>query len=49
MIYYFWEGFKLSIKIEIKQQNRESVNFEEIVQKTINVEAKAGLKSSIMV
>ena len=33
----------------MKQQDRESVNFEEIVQKTINVEAKVGLKSIIMV
>ena len=49
MICYFWGSLKPSIKIEIEQQNRESMNFEKIVQKTVNVETKVGLKSSIMV
>ena len=49
MICYFREGLKLSIKIEIEQQDQESVNFEEIMQKTINAEAKVGLRSSTMV
>ena len=49
MICYFRKGFKSSIKFEIKQQNRESMNFEEMVQRAINMEAKAGLRSSIMV
>ena len=49
MICYFWKGFKPSIKIKIKQQDRKSMNFEELVQRTVNVEAKAGLKSSTIV
>ena len=49
MICYFWKVFKPSIKVEIEQQDRESIDFEEMVQKAVNAEAKAGLKSSIMV
>ena len=49
MICYFQEGLKPFFKIEIKQQNRESMNFEEMMQKTINVEANAGLRSNTMV
>ena len=49
MICYFWEGLKPSIKVEIEQQHWESMNFEELVQKTVNAEAKKGLKSSTMV
>ena len=33
----------------MEQQDRESMDFEEIVQRTVNAEAKAGLKSSTMV
>ena len=33
----------------MEQQDRESVNFEEMVQKAINAKAKTGLKSIIMV
>ena len=33
----------------MEQQNRESMDFEEIVQRAINAEAKAGLRSSTMV
>ena len=49
MICYFREGLKPSIKVEIKQQDWESMNFEDMVQKTVNAEAKAGLRSSTMV
>ena len=49
MLYYFRESFKSSIKVKMEQQNRESMNFEEMLQKTVNAEAKAGLRSSIMV
>ena len=49
MICYFREGFKPSIKVEIKQQNRESIDFEEMLQRAANAEAKAGLRSSTMV
>ena len=49
MICYFREGLKPSIKIEMEQQDRESVDFEEIVQRIVNAEAKTGLRSSTMV
>ena len=49
MIRYFREGLKPSIKVEIEQQDRASTSFEEMVQRAVNAEAKAGLRSSIMV
>ena len=49
MICYFWEGLKPSIKVEMKQQDRKSMNFKEMVQRAGNAEAKAGLRSSTMV
>ena len=49
MIYYFQENLKLFIKIKIEQQNRKSVNFEKLIQKSVNAKAIAGLKSIIMV
>ena len=33
----------------MEQQDRESMDFEEMVQKAVNAEAKAGLRSSTMV
>ena len=49
MIYYFRKGLKPFIKVEMEQQDRKSINFEEMVQRTVNVESKASLRSSIMV
>ena len=49
MICYFRKGLKPSIKVKIEQLNRESVNFEEMVQKAVNAKAKAGLRSIIMI
>ena len=49
MICYFWEGHKPSIKVEIEQQDWESMDFEEMVQKAVNAESKAGLRSNTMV
>ena len=49
MICYFRESFKASIKIEMEQQDRESMDFEEMVQRAVNAKAKAGLRSSTMV
>ena len=49
MIYYFQKGLKLSIMVKMEQQDWESMNFEEMVQKAINAEVKMGLKSIIMV
>ena len=49
MICYFREGLKPSIKVEMKQQDRKAIDFEEMVQRAVNVEAKASLRSSAMV
>ena len=49
MICYFWKGLKPSIKVEMEQQDRALTSFEEMVQRAVNAEAKAGLRSSIMV
>ena len=49
MIRYFWKGLKLSIKVEIEQQNQALTSFEEMVQRAVNVEVKPDLKSSIIV
>ena len=49
MIYYFWKDLKPLIKVEIEKQDWESMNFEEMVQKAVNAEAKVGLRFSIMV
>ena len=49
MIRYFREGLKPSIKVEMEQQDRALTSFKEMVQKAVNAEAKAGLRSSIMV
>ena len=49
MICYFREGLKPSIKVEMEQQDQESMDFEEMVQRAVNAEAKAGLRSSTMV
>ena len=46
MICYFQKGLKLFIKIEIKQQDWKSMDFEKMVQRAVNVELKAGLRSS---
>ena len=49
MICYFRELLKPSIKAEMEQQNRESMDFEEMIESTVNAEAKAVLRSSTMV
>ena len=49
MIRYFWKGLKPSIKVEMEQQDRALTSFKERVQRALNVEAKAGLRSSTMV
>ena len=49
MICYFRKGLKPSIKIEIEQQDQESMNFEEMVQRTVNAKANTGLRSSTMI
>ena len=49
MIHYFQESLKPSIKIEMEQQDRASTSFKEMVQRAVNAEAKAGLRSSTIV
>ena len=49
MICYFRKGLKPFIKVKIEQQDRKSMDFEKIVQRTVNVEAKMGLRSSSIV
>ena len=49
MICYFRKDLKPSIKVEMEQQDRESIDFEEMVQKVVNAEVKADLRSSTMV
>ena len=49
MICYFRKDLKSFIKVKMEQQDREAMNFEKMVQKAVNVEAKAGLRSSTMI
>ena len=49
MICYFQEGLKPSIKVEMEQHDREAIDLEEMVQRAVNEEAKAGLRSSAIV
>ena len=44
MIRYFREGLKPSVRAEMEQRSRKLDNFEELVQKTVDVEAKAALQ-----
>lgn len=49
MICYFRKSLKLSVKIEIEQQDQKAISFEEIMQKAVNAKSKASLRSSIIV
>ena len=49
MICYFQEDLKPSIKVEMEQQDWESTNFEEMVQRAVNAKVKTDLRSSTMV
>ena len=42
IICYFREGLKPSIKVEMEQQNQESMDFEQMVKRAVNAEAKVG-------
>ena len=44
MIWYFQEGFWLSIRVEIEQRGQELDSFEELIKKVVNVEAKAAFR-----
>ena len=43
MIRYFWKGFQSSIRAQLDVQNRDLDFWDEIVNKIVDVEAKASL------
>lgn len=43
LIRFFWKDLKPSIKAQIEQKDRELNNWEEIVEKVVDIEAKMGL------
>ena len=49
LIRLFREGYKPSIKAQMEQRGREKDSWEELVEKTIDAEAKAGLQPSSFV
>lgn len=49
MIYYFQKSLKSFIKVKIEEQNCTSTSFKKIVQKTVNIKAKIGLRSNVIV
>ena len=44
-IWFFWEGFKPSVKAQMEQCGRENDSWEDLVEKAINAEAKASLQA----
>ena len=44
MIWYFREGLRPSIRVEMEQRGRELDSFEELVEKAVDAEAKAALR-----
>ena len=44
MIWYFREGLRPSVRVKMEQRGRELNSFEELVEKTVDVEAKAALR-----
>ena len=44
MIWYFREGLRPSVKVEMEQRGRELDSFEELVEKAVDAEAKAALR-----
>ena len=49
MICYFWKDLKPFIKVKIEQQDWTLTSFKEMMQKVVNVEAKASLSFSIII
>ena len=49
MICYFRKDLKPFIKVEMVQQDQKASDFEEMVQRAVNAEVKASLRSSTMV
>ena len=44
MIWYFREGLRPSVRVEMEQCGRELNSFEELIEKTVDAEAKAALQ-----
>ena len=44
MIWYFRKGLCPSIRVEMEQRDRELNSFKELVEKTVDAEAKAALR-----
>ena len=44
MIWYFQEGLRPSVRVEMEQRGPELNSFKELVKKTVDVEAKAVLQ-----
>ena len=44
MIWYFWEGLRLLVQVEMEQRGQELNSFKEIVEKAVNAKAKATLR-----
>ena len=45
MIRYFWEGLRPLVRVEMEQRGRELDSFEELVEKAVDAEAKAALRT----
>ena len=45
MIWYFWEGLRPLIKVEIEQRGQEFDSFEELIKKAVDTKAKAALRT----
>lgn len=45
LIRFFQEGLKPSVKVQMEQRGRELDSWDELVEKAIDAEAKAGLQS----
>ena len=43
LIHYFHDGLRLSIRAQVDNRGRDLDAWEEVVEKAVNVEAKAGL------
>ncbi len=48
LIRYFWEGLRLSIRVQLDHQRRDSDKWEEVVEKVGDVKAKANLQPSFL-
>ena len=44
MIWYFQEGLRPSVRVEIEQRGRELNSFKELIQKAVDAKAKAALR-----